>query len=35
MDFDSSALYPSATYVEKSVYPKKETGFVFEPHLKD
>ena len=28
MDFDATCLYPSAMWDEKSVYPKKETGFV-------
>ena len=33
MDFDASSLYPSAMWVEKSVYPKIETGFGFRPHM--
>ena len=34
-DFDGISLYPSATWDEKSVYPKIETGFAPEPHLND
>ena len=33
MDFDATSLYPSAMWDEKSVYPKIETGFAFEPHM--
>ena len=33
MDFDATSLYPSAMWVEKSVYPKIETGFAFKPHM--
>ena len=32
MDFDATSLYPSAMYDEKSVFPKKESGFVSKPH---
>ena len=34
MDFDATSLYPSALWDEISVYPKIETGFPFEPHMK-
>ena len=33
MDFDATSLYPSAMWDEKTVCPKIETGFVFEPHM--
>ena len=33
MDFDATSLYPSAMWDENSVYPKKETGFAFKPHM--
>ena len=33
MDFNATALYPSAMYDEKPVYPKIENGFVFKPHM--
>ena len=33
MDFDATSLYPSAMWDEKSVYPKRETGFAFKPHM--
>ena len=33
IDFDATSLYPSATYNEKSVYPKTEKGFAFKPHM--
>ena len=33
MDFDSSSLYPSAMSDKSSVYPKKETGLAFKPHM--
>ena len=33
MDFDATSLYPSATWDEKSVYPKIETGFAFKPNM--
>ena len=35
MDFDASSLYPSAMWVENSVYPKIETAFASEPHMKN
>ena len=35
MDFDATSLYPIAIWDEKSVYPKIETGFAFEPHMND
>ena len=34
MKFDTTSLYPSAMYDEKSVYLKIETGFAFKPHMK-
>ena len=33
MDFDARSLYPSAMWDENSVYPKRETGFDFKPHM--
>ena len=33
MDFDAISPYPSAVWDKKSVYPKTETGFAFEPHV--
>ena len=33
MDFDVMSLYPSAMWDEKSVFPKKESGFTFKPHM--
>ena len=33
MDFDATSLYPSAMWDENSVYPKRETGFAFKPHM--
>ena len=33
MYFDATSLYPSAMWDESSVYPKKETGFVFKTHM--
>ena len=33
MDFDATSLYPSAMWDENSVYPKKESGFAFKPHM--
>ena len=33
MDSDSTSLYSSAMWVENSVYPKIETGFVFKRHM--
>ena len=35
MDYDATSLYPSAMWDEKSVYPKIETGFAFNPHMND
>ena len=35
MDFDTTSLYPSAMWDEKSVYPKIETGFAFTAHMND
>ena len=35
MDFDATSLYPSAINVKNSLYPKKESGFVFKPHMND
>ena len=35
MDYDATSLYPSAMWDDKSVYPKIETGFAFEPDLND
>ena len=35
MDFDSTSLYPSAMWDEKSVYLKIETGFALKPHMYD
>ena len=32
MDFDATSLFPSAMWDGKSVYPKIETVFVFQPH---
>ena len=34
MDFEPTSLYPSVMWDEHSVYPKKETGFAFKPHIK-
>ena len=33
MDFDATSLYPSAMWDEKSVYPKIESAFAFQPHM--
>ena len=33
MDFDATSLYHSAMWVEKSVYPKIETGFALKLHM--
>ena len=33
MDFDAKSLFRSAMCDENSVYPKKETGFAFIPHM--
>ena len=35
MNFDATSLYPSAMWDEKSVYPKIETGFAFNPNMND
>ena len=35
MDFDATSLYPSAMWDESSVYPERETGFAFAPHMND
>ena len=35
MDFDATSLYPSAMWDQNSVYPKKESGFAFKPHMKN
>ena len=35
MEYDATSLYPSAMWDEKSVYPKRETGFAFKPHKND
>ena len=35
MDFDGDSNYLSAMWDENSVYPKKESGFVFTPHMND
>ena len=35
MDFGATSLYLCAMYGEKSVYPKRKTGFVFKPHMND
>ena len=35
MKFDATSLYPSATWDEKSVYPKIERGFAFKLHMND
>ena len=34
-DFDCFSLYPSAMWDESSIYPKIETGYVFEKHMND
>ena len=34
-DYDATALYPSAMWDEKSVYPKIEIGFAFTPHMNE
>ena len=34
MDFDAT-FFPSAFWDENSLYPKKETGFAFRPHMND
>ena len=35
MHFNAISLYPFAMCDNTSVYPKKEQGFVFKPHLND
>ena len=35
MDYDTTSLYPSGMWDEKSVYPKKESGFAFKPDFND
>ena len=35
MDYDAISLHPSAMWVEKSVFPKIETGFAFKPDMND
>ena len=35
MGYDGNSPYPSAMWVENSVYPKVETGFAFAPHMND
>ena len=35
MDFDATSIYPSAIWDENSVYPKRETGYAFKPHMND
>ena len=34
-DFDATSLYPNATYDENSAYPRKESGFSFQPDMID
>ena len=33
MDYGATSLYPSAMWDENSVFPKKESGFDFKPHM--
>ena len=33
LGFDAASLYPSAMWVEKSVYPKIENGVAFKHHM--
>ena len=33
MDFDATSMYPLALWVEKSVYPKIDTGLSFKLHM--
>ena len=33
MDFDATSLYPSDMWDKKSVHPKTETEFAFQPHM--
>ena len=35
LDFDATNFYPSAIWDETSVFPGKETGFVFKLHKSD
>ena len=35
MDFDATSLKPAAMGDENSLYRKIETGFAFNPHMKD
>ena len=35
MDVDATSLCPYAIWDEKSVFPKRETGFAFKPHMND
>ena len=35
MDYDATSLYPSAMWVEESIYLKIETGYAFNPHIND
>ena len=35
MNFDATSLYPSALYDEKSVHPKRQSGFALQPHMND
>ena len=35
MDFDATSLYPSAMWVENSVYLKIENGFAFKLYMDD
>ena len=34
-DFDDVSLYPSAMWVEKSIYPKIETGYAYTREMND
>ena len=35
MCYEGNSLYPSVMWDANSVYPKKETGFAFKPHMND
>ena len=35
LDYDPTMLYPSAMWDRKSVYPKLESGFCFQPYMND
>ena len=35
MDFDATSPFPRVMWDEKSVYPKKESGFCFKPYMND